>query len=138
MNGNTTVAGHNLSSGTVINLLTALPDGANTFKIASADKVGNKSWAIVTFTIIVTPQSIINDVKQFQASHAISGLFAPLLLSYLESAQAAYNAGKCGAADSNYSTFISTVQILEGMNAISHSTGSVLIADAQYLMANCP
>ena len=138
MNGSTTVAGHGLANGTVINLLTALPLGPNTFKIAAADNVGNKSWDSVTFTIIVTPQSIISDVNEFLASHAINRDLAQLLLGELEQAMGPYNAGRCGPANNMYSTFISTVQFFEAARDIPPSVASILIADAQYLIIHCP
>jgi hypothetical protein len=138
MDGNTTVAGGGLTSGTVINLLTALPLGANTFKISAADKVGNNDSSSVTFTIIVTPQSIINDVNQFVASHGVSRDVGAVLLGELEDAMRPYNAGQCRPADTVYSTFISTVQFMTRARSISPVDASILIADARYLISHCP
>jgi hypothetical protein len=138
MDGNTTVAGGGLTSGTVINLLTALPLGANTFKISAADKVGNNDSSSVTFTIIVTPQSIINDVNQFVASHGVSRDVGAVLLGELEDAMRPYNAGQCRPADTMYSTFISTVQFMTRARSISPVDASILIADARYLISHCP
>jgi hypothetical protein len=41
MDGSTTLAGHGLASGQVINLLTELATGAHTFSVAATDNVGN-------------------------------------------------------------------------------------------------
>jgi hypothetical protein len=92
----------------------------------------------VVFTIIVTPQSIIDDVNQFYSSGAISNatVYAGLLQK-LNDALAARNAGKCGNAANIYSAFINQVmgQIGKGVTA---TAGNILIADAQYLIAHCP
>jgi hypothetical protein len=138
MNGSATVGGGGLSSGTVIKLLTELPLGSNTFTVRAADKVGNKSWAAETFTIIVTPQSIISDVNEFLASGAISSAAATWLLDELNQALKQRNAGHCGPAANDYETFISDVITLEETKRISATNGSILIADAQYLINHCP
>src|SRR5262249_14619685 len=63
MDGMTTIGGHGLESGQVINLLTELTTGDHTFTVEAADHVGGTSMASVTFTIIVTPESIEDDVN---------------------------------------------------------------------------
>jgi xanthomonalisin len=138
MNGNTSVAGGGLTSGTVINLLTALPLGANRFKISAADKVGNNDSSSVTFTIVVTPQSIINDVNEFVASRGINRDVGAVLLGELNDALRERNGGQCRPADTMYSTFISTVQFMAEARSISPTDASILIADARYLISHCP
>jgi hypothetical protein len=138
MDGNATVAGHGLASGTVINLLTALPLGPNTFKISAADKVANNDSSSVTFTIIVTPQSLINDVNEFVASHGMSRDVGAMLLGELEDAMRPYNAGQCRPAERSYEGFITLVRLVEALRAISPTDASILIADAQYLISHCP
>jgi kumamolisin len=138
MNGSTTVGGGGLSSGTAINLLTELPLGPNTFKISATDNVGNSDSPSVTFTIIVTPQSIINDVNEFVASHGMSRDVGAVLLGELEGAMRPYNAGQCRPADIMYSTFISTVQFMTQARGITARDASILVADARYLISHCP
>jgi hypothetical protein len=137
MNGSTTVGGSGLASGQMINLLTTLPLGQNTFAITATDKVNNMSSASVTFTIIVTPQSIIDDVNQLQGSGAISANIAGALLAKLNNALMKRNAGQCGAAANIYSAFINQVMAQTG-KGITPAAAAILIADAQYLIAHCP
>jgi hypothetical protein len=138
MNGSTTAGGSVISSGLVINLLTALPTGQNTFAISAADQVANKVSASVIFTIIVTPQSIIGDVNQFFASGAISSSSVESgLLQKLNDALTARNAGQCGQAGNVYSAFINQVMGQSG-KGITAAAAAILIADAQYLIAHCP
>ena len=137
MDGGTTVGGSGLPSGQMINLLTTLPLGPNTFAISAADKVNNQTSASVTFTIIVTPASIIDDVNQFQASGAISAGIATALLAKLNAALAARNAGDCATAANIYSAFIAQVMAQTG-KGITPVAAAILIADAQYLITHCP
>jgi hypothetical protein len=137
MNGSTTVGGSGLPSGQMINLLTTLPLGPNTFAITAADKVNNTSLASVTFIIIVTPQSIIGDVNQLQASGAISAGIAAALLAKLNAALAKRNAGQCDPAGNIYGAFINQIMAQTG-KGITPIAAAILIADAQYLIAHCP
>jgi hypothetical protein len=137
MDGSTTVGGSGLPSGQMINLLTTLPLGPNTFAIAAADKVNNQSSASVTFTIIVTAASIVDDVNQLQGSGAISANIAGALLAKLNAALAKRNAGQCGAAANIYLAFINQVMAQTG-KGITPAAAAILIADAQYLIAHCP
>jgi hypothetical protein len=139
MNGSATVGGSPITNGLAINLLTALPLGPNTFAIKAADNVANKSSRSVTFTIIVTPQSIIQDVNQFLASGAISRRDGQVgLLDYwLNGALAARNRGQCRSSDTYYAVFIAQVRAETG-RGITPAAAAILIADAQYLEAHCP
>jgi hypothetical protein len=138
MNGSPTVGGIGLPSGRVINLLTSLPLGPNTFAVNAADNVGNKSQGSVTFTIIVTAQSMIDDVKLFFASGAINSLSVESgLLQKLNDASASRTAGQCGTAGNIYSAFINQVMGQTG-KAITPTAAAVLIGDAQYLITHCP
>lgn len=137
MDGSTTVGGSGLPSGRMINLLTTLPLGQNTFAISAADNVNNMSSASVTFTIIVTAQSIIADVNQLQASGAVSAGIAAALLTKLNDALTARNAGQCGPAGNIYASFINQVTAQSG-KGITPTAASILIADAQYLINHCP
>jgi hypothetical protein len=136
MNGSGTVGGSTITNGLVINLLTALPLGTNTFSITAYDNVLNTSTSTVTFTIIVTAQSIISDVTQLQASGAITINTNPLL-SKLNNALADRNHGNCSAAAIVYGSFISQVMAQTG-KGITPTAAAILIADAQYLIAHCP
>jgi hypothetical protein len=138
MNGSSKVGGSTITNGLAINLLTALPLGSNTFTINAADNVGNKSSSSVTFTIIVTPESIIQAVDQFYASGAIrSSGTATVLTLPLNRALAARNSGQCSSSDYFYGLFIGDVRQLTG-SQITPAAAAILIADAQYLETHCP
>jgi hypothetical protein len=138
MDGSGTIGGSPITNGMTINLLTTLPLGSNTFAVGATDNVGNPNSASVTFTIMVTAQSMIDDVKQFFASGAISDpAVYQGLLDKLNAALAARNKGNCKTAGNNYSAFISQVQGQIG-KGITAQAAAILIADAQYLIAHCP
>jgi len=135
MDGSTTVAGSILPSGRAIQLLTSLPLGPNTFKIDSTDMVGNKSSLSVTFTIIVTPQSIIQDIVQLQGNGLNQR--GDSLFAKLTNAAASFGGGNCVAARNQYRAFINEVQAQTG-KSITPTAAAILIGDAQYLIAHCP
>ena len=62
------LAGHGLQPMQMIKLLTELALGPHTFSISAIDNATNADMSSVTFTIIVTPDSIKDDVKQFLAA----------------------------------------------------------------------
>jgi hypothetical protein len=137
LDGSTTLAGHGLSSGQAINLLTELGLGSHTFTIDALDNLGNERSVSVTLTIIVTADSIKDDVNQFLASGDIKNAgLANSLLAKLNAAAAAQARGQCGTADNIYRAFIHEVQAQSG-KGISAVAASILIADAQYLIAQC-
>ncbi|HEX6506894.1 MAG TPA: hypothetical protein VF221_04605 [Chloroflexota bacterium] len=139
MDNATLVAGHGLASGQAINLLTELPIGPHTFTIGSAtDVAGNVSTRSVTFTIVVTADSIRADVGQFVASGAITNAnWANALQTMLSAAGAARARGDCAAAANIYNAFIQQVQAQTGKN-VTPTAASIMLADAQYLIAHCP
>src|SRR5579864_3863912 len=106
MDGAGTLAGHGLLSGQAIHLLTELSLGPHTFTVNAQDHLGNASTKSVTFTIIVTPQSIIDDVTQFVASGDISQNGQTPLLASLDSAARQFTAHNCAAAANVYQDFI--------------------------------
>jgi hypothetical protein len=120
-----------------MNLLTELALGSHTFTIDAIDNLGNERSVSVTFTIIVTADSIEDDVNQFLASGDIKNAgLANSLLAKLNAAAAAEARGQCGTADNIYQAFIHEVQAQSG-KGITATAASILIADAQYLIAQC-
>jgi hypothetical protein len=134
----TTLAGHGLLSAQMINLLTELSLGPHTFSISAVDNAGNADASSVIFTIIVTPESIKNDVKQFLAAGKIknSGL-ANSLLQTLDAAAKARAGGDCNTAANIYQAFINEVTAQSG-KGIDATAAAIMIADAKYLIAHCP
>ena len=90
----------------------------------------------MTFTIVVTAQSMLDDVTQLQASGAIT-LNGNSLLAKLNSALASRARGQCGAAGNVYAAFVNDVKAQTG-KGITPAAAAILIADALYLETNCP
>jgi hypothetical protein len=138
MDNATTVGNHGLQSGQAINLLTEMNLGQHTFTLTATDNAGNEDSRSVTFTIVVTPDSIKDDVNQFVATGAIRnhGL-ANSLLTKLNAASNARAAGDCATANNNYQVFIKQLQTQIG-KGVDAAAAAIMIADAQYLMGHCP
>jgi hypothetical protein len=136
MDGASTVGGHGLGNGQAINLLRELPLGSHTFTVAATDNVGHATSKAVTFTIIVTPDSIEDDVRQFYRSGDIANAsIEHTLLTDLDVAKAAWPTSICLAA-SAYRIFITDVQLLKG-TFVSATAARILTDDANYLIAQC-
>ena len=99
---------------------------------------GSVGMVFVPPAPVITPQSIVNDVKSALATGAIknSGL-AKALISQLNAAAGARSRGQCSTAANDYRAFINTVKAQSG-KLIAASTASQLIGEAQFLIANCP
>ena len=137
MNGSSTVAGNGLASGQSILLLVSLPLGEHTFAVDADDQVGNVSpTESVTFSIVVTPESLIEAVNIFEGLGDIDPKLVKSLLAKLNNAAQKFNAGQCTPAANIYNAFINEVQAQTGKK-ISEFAASILIADAEYLIANC-
>jgi hypothetical protein len=139
MDGATTLAdGTGLASGRAITLLTELSLGTHTFSIEAVDNVNNASTNSVTFSIIVTPSSIKDDVRFFRASGAIKKAGeANSLLAKLDAAAVRRANGNCAAAAKRYQAFINELQAQSG-KGVDATAAAIMIADAQYLIAHCP
>ncbi len=91
----------------------------------------------VTFTIIVTPESIKGDVQQFLQSGAIQNDGrANSLLAKLNAAADKWNSGDCSTAANIYQAFINELQAQSGKGVDATAT-QIMIADAQYLITHC-
>jgi hypothetical protein len=132
--GTTTVT---VANNLIVKLLTELTLGTHTFNLNSVDNVDNADTATVTFSIIVTAQSIIAEVKYFRSIGAITQDEATSLLQKL-SAAAAYRAKHdCRDANAIYKNFINELRAQTGKK-VTAQAASILITDAQYLIAHCP
>jgi hypothetical protein len=130
--------GTGLASGQAIQLLTELSIGRHTFAVDSVDNVGNRGTQSVTFSIVVTADSIKDDVSQFLDTNKITnGGLAKSLLGKLNAAAAARGRGECATASNQYDAFIHDLEAQAG-KGIDVAAAAIMIADAQYLIANCP
>jgi hypothetical protein len=138
IDGATTLPGPiNLQSGQSIKLLTELTLGPHTFSVKTTD-VGNSASTSVMFTIVVTPDSIKDDVQQFLQSGVINNHGnANSLLAKLDSAANARARGQCSTAANIYGAFISELQAQSGKH-LDAAAAAIMIADAQYLIAHYP
>lgn len=138
LDGETTLAGHGLASGQLIDLLTELALGYHTFRVESEDAMGNPSAAEVTFAIIVTTESIKEDVTIFTERGQIRAPGLPTaLLAKLENAGDNHDAGNCSVAQNVYEAFIHQLEAQSG-KGVDAEAAAIMIADAQYLIDNCP
>jgi hypothetical protein len=138
LDGATTLAGHGLASGQPIDLLTELSLGTHTFIVQATDNLGNTSMSSVTFTIIVTPDSIKDEVSHFSATGAIKNKgLANSLLAKLNAAAKARARGNCKTASNIYEAFINELQAQSG-NGVDAAAAAIMIQDAQYLIEHCP
>lgn len=138
LDGSTIVAGQMLVNGLRINLLTELRLGAHTFSITAVDNLGNTATRSVTFTIIVTPRSIIADVQAFLSSGDLENArIADVLLEKLQASAKAEGHGNLERASDIYCAFIDKVEDLTGED-ISPIAAEILIANARYLAGQDP
>jgi probable HAF family extracellular repeat protein len=92
----------------------------------------------VTVTVSTTAASIKADVNQFLASGMIKNAgLANSLLAKLNAASAARASGDCAGAAASYQAFINELQAQSG-KGVATVAASALIAEAQFLIANCP
>ena len=138
LDGSATLAGHGLADGQAINLLFELALGEHTFVATSQDNVTNQSQQSVTFNIIVTPESIKEDVQIFLDAGLIKDPgTATALLAKLDAAADAFAAGNCAKAAQHYEVFIKYIQSQTPAH-IDPTAAAIMIADAEYLIAHCP
>ena len=129
--------GHSLDNGQTINL-TELTLGDHTFTVTAGDNIGGTNSVLVTFSIIVTADSIKNDVNDFLAAGLIkNGGEANSLLAKLDAGAAARSRGQCNVAANHYQSFINELQAQSG-NGVDANAAAIMIGDAQYLITHCP
>jgi len=107
------------------------------FNLNSVDNVNNADTDTVTFSIIVTAQSIKDEVKYFRSIGAITQDEATSLLQKLNAAAAYRARSDCKDANITYKAFINELRAQTGKK-VTAQAAATLIADAQYLIAHCP
>jgi hypothetical protein len=138
LDGSSTLNGVGLPSGRAINLLLQLPLGPHSFSVQSTDHVNNSSIKSVPFSIVVTAESIKDDVNIFTAAGMIKVPGLPTsLLAKLDNAAALRATGNCDQAANLYQAFIDELQAQSG-TGVDPVAAAIMIADAQYLIAHCP
>jgi len=117
--------------------------GSHTFSVDSVDNVNNSGTNSVTFTIIVTPDSLITEVNEFLGLGCIDNAgIANSLASKMAAVKNAIANGQIQAAANILSAFIKEVQAQAGKHISTTCTSGghqyypvqTLIGDAQYLL----
>jgi hypothetical protein len=132
------VDGATVTNGQTIDVLLALQPGPHAFTLEAQDALGNPSTTTVPFTVVVTPQSLIDAVERFAADGAIKdpGL-ADALEHQARVAAVAHEAGSCERAADLYGTFLKLLQKHTGKK-IDATAAAILASDAGHLITNCP
>jgi len=128
---------YTVANGLMVRLLTELTVGTHTFNVNSLDNVDNADAATTTFSIIVTAQSIIAEVKYFRSIGAITQDEATSLIQKLNAAAAYRAKHNCKDANAVYYNFIKELRAQTGKK-VTAQAANILITDAQYLIAHCP
>jgi len=117
--------------------------GSHTFSVDSVDNVNNSGTNSVTFTIIVTADSLITEVNEFLGLGCIDNAgIANSLASKMAAVKNAIANGQIQAAANILSAFIKEVQAQAGKHISTTCTSGghqyypvqTLIGDAQYLL----
>ena len=138
LDNQTSVNGQKVASGLVLNLLTDLKTGDHTLALTATDNAGNVASPSVTFSIVVTAASIMDEVNYFFSTHDITmSNEANSLLQKLRAGAAYRAAGDCARANEVYQSFIAECVAQAGKKVSAYAAG-IMIADAQYLVAHCP
>jgi hypothetical protein len=138
LDSHTAINGHPVASGLILNLLTDLNVGDHTLALTATDNAGNVAAPSVTFSVIVTPASIMDDVTYFLSTHDITvNNEANSLMQKLRAGAAYRAAGDCRDANEVYQSFIGELVAQTGKK-VSATAAAIMIADAQYLIAHCP
>lgn len=139
LDGQATIGGLPLTSGRIIDLLVSLSLGSHTLTINAEDKLGQASSQVTSiFTIIVTAQSIKDEVTRFRNEGMIKNNgITNSLLAKLNAAEDARQKGMCDTASNIYGAFQNEVSAQSG-GGIDTTQASMLLADSQYLIAHCP
>jgi hypothetical protein len=138
IDGSATVGGHGLATGQPIDLLTELGLGNHIFSISATDLATNGASRSVSFSIVVTADSIKDDVSQFLAHGMIKNKGeANSLTVKLNAAASSRARGDCKTAANNYNAFINELNAQRG-KGVDANAAQIMIADAQYLVAHCP
>jgi hypothetical protein len=137
LDGQSTLEGQPLPSGRAINLLTEVPLGLHTLQVVATDNLGHTTTQVHVFTVIVTSASIMADITQFRQAGSITNAGeANALLATLQAAARSADRGDCATAANQYHAFSDKVTAQSG-KGLAAQAATILLADADYLIANC-
>jgi hypothetical protein len=148
MDGNGTLPdGTGLASGQSINLLTQMSPGTHAFTVNAMDNLNNAGAKTTTFTIIVTPDSLEQDVTILSGLGCIDNYgIGNALTGKLEEVKSRMTAGDTQAGVNTLMALLSQAQAQAGKHITftctdpnSHTqfnAAQVLITDIEALLAN--
>src|SRR5262249_46226703 len=148
MDGSTTLPGGRVVvNGMKIDLFSELSLGTHTFSVTATDNVDNASTKSVTFSIIVTPDSLEQDANLLLGFGCIdAGGIANSLVSKIEAAKSRIAAGDSHSAINTLGALLHQLQAQAGKHISTSCTdpntqtqfnpAQVLITDLQALLAN--
>ena len=145
-NSNTLPGGILVTNGLKIDLFSELNLGSHTFTVNALDNVNNAGSKSVTFSIVVTPDSLEQDANIFLGFGCIDGSgSANALISKIESAKARIAAGDLHTAINTLSALLNQTQAQAGKhiattctdpnNNVQFNPAQVLIGDEEFLLA---
>ena len=148
MDGKTTLpSGRVVTNGMKIDLFSELSLGTHTFSVTAVDNVDNSATKSVTFSIIVTPDSLEQDVNLLLAFGCIdNGGIAGSLISKIEAAKSRIAAGDTHSAINTLGALLNQLLAQAGKHISTSCTdpntqtqfnpAQLLINDLQALLAN--
>jgi hypothetical protein len=137
LDGATSSGGHGLASGETIDVLLELAPGPHTFTLGAKDALANASTTTVQFTVVVTPQSLIDAIERFADDGRVKDPgTSSSLVQKARLAGIAYDAGSCDRAAQHYETFQKLVRT-HTPKKIDPAAAAILLGDAQYLVTHC-
>jgi hypothetical protein len=148
IDGRTTLPGGRvIVNGMKIDLFSELSLGTHTFSVTATDNVDNAATKSVTFSIIVTPDSLEQDVNILLAFGCIdNGGIANSLVSKIEAAKSRIAAGDTHSAINTLAALLNQLQAQAGKHISTGCTdpntntqfnpAQLLITDLQALLAN--
>jgi hypothetical protein len=129
-----TLDGMPLASKTVDLLTMAL--GTHLFSVQATDRLGQSATSNVNFSVSVTGSSIEEELTIFYRRGMVDTASEKSLYAILDAAAIAARSGNCDEAVVGYEAFVNAVG--RAGAGVAPAAARILIADATFLMKNCP
>lgn len=129
--------GATVTDGQTIDVLLALPPGPHTFSLEAQDTLGNPSTTSVQFTVVVTPESLVDAIERFAADGLIKDPgTSNALAQKARVAGTTWNVGSCDRASHLYEKLIDFIE-KHTPKKITPAAAAILTSDATYLVTHC-
>ncbi len=132
-----TLDGTPVTNGQTIDVLLQLQPGPHTLALEAQDALGNPSTTTVQFTVVVTPESLIDAIERFAADGLVKDPGTSNALSQkARVAGVAWNVGSCDRASRLYEKLIDFTA-KHTPKKIDPAAAAILATDAEYLVTHC-